>query len=393
MRGVRARSSGRAARIGGDPVGPTESGRTRGVSIRPAGRARLRATRRPGRPQTRRPARTLARVKSRVRARPIPRVVRATRRRSRPGRPMARLRGRRTARRARARSRRPARATRRARTTARTAAMRRPGPRPVRTRSSRSRPARPGQRRARARSSRPAGTPRLARPKAKARRARQARRRRARARARARIQGARRIRHRTLRRPRRIQTLRARRAANRARPMLVKAARLPRARAPNAVRRQRVQIGQRGPMRSSTGHGSTPRVSGRIGPVVPGGGLIAHERAGGHLLARHVGVRDTQLAARLNADPRISAASSFPDRATAEAAVARALDSNQSAIRSWLGSRSNRLVLDQESPGPIGRVLLRGGTEAVESSNLRVVLQRDASFPHGYRIVTGFPTP
>jgi len=136
-----------------------------------------------------------------------------------------------------------------------------------------------------------------------------------------------------------------------------------------------------------------PNVANGSTRIVPGGGLQAHEAAGGHLIQRHVGQTDTDLVARLNAQPNISAASSFPNRATAETAVSSALDANSNRINGFLTGSRNRLVLDHDTGSVIGSVVQRGSTTPVSTTNVRVVLQRDASMPTGYRIVTGFPTP
>lgn len=58
-----------------------------------------------------------------------------------------------------------------------------------------------------------------------------------------------------------------------------------------------------------------------VSTIVPGGGLAAHEAAGGHLIAKHVGQSEAQLLSRLSAEPRITGSSSFYDRAFAEKAV------------------------------------------------------------------------
>ena len=56
-------------------------------------------------------------------------------------------------------------------------------------------------------------------------------------------------------------------------------------------------------------------------PAVPGGGLKAHEKAGGHLLARHTGKSEADLIERLEQQRGIRSASSFPDAAVAEVVV------------------------------------------------------------------------
>jgi len=126
--------------------------------------------------------------------------------------------------------------------------------------------------------------------------------------------------------------------------------------------------------------------------IVPGGGLQAHEAAGGHLIERHVGQTDADLIARLNEQPDITAASSFPNRAIAENAVSSAIDANAARIDDFLSGTSNRFVLNHDTGFEVGSVIQRGSSALVSSTSVRVVLQRDASMPTGYRIVTGFPT-
>jgi hypothetical protein len=122
----------------------------------------------------------------------------------------------------------------------------------------------------------------------------------------------------------------------------------------------------------------------------PGGGLMASENAGGHLLARHVGQTEAQLAARLSAQPNISAASSFATRAQAEAAVSAAFDANAARVAAWTSSgASGRLTLNAAFSG--GTVMQRGAAAATQGTGVRVILQGNGS--GGYHVLTGFPTP
>jgi RHS repeat-associated protein len=139
--------------------------------------------------------------------------------------------------------------------------------------------------------------------------------------------------------------------------------------------------------------GVTPQV-GATSTLVEGGGLATHERAGGHLLARHVNQTPAQLRARLLAEPRVPAVSTFIDRSVAEAAVDTTLQANQAQISAWMRSASTRpLVLNQAIGRPIGLTLARGAVTPATASNVRIVLMRDATMPMGYRVHTGFPTP
>ena len=127
--------------------------------------------------------------------------------------------------------------------------------------------------------------------------------------------------------------------------------------------------------------------------IVPGGGLQAHEAAGGHLISRHIGKSDADLGARLSSQPNIKAASSFPDLATAERAVSSALDANAANIYQFLNGTGGRLAINHNVGSPVGNVMSRGATTSAPSSNVRVIIQRDATMPTGYRIATGFPVP
>lgn len=116
---------------------------------------------------------------------------------------------------------------------------------------------------------------------------------------------------------------------------------------------------------------------------------MAHELAGGHLIARHVGLTDAQLIGRLAQQPRITAASTFSNLGAAESQVSAALAANRSQISQFLAGNSQRMVINHSS----SRVVGRGSTTATPATNIRVVIQRDPKMSSGYRIVTGFPVP
>jgi hypothetical protein len=124
----------------------------------------------------------------------------------------------------------------------------------------------------------------------------------------------------------------------------------------------------------------------------PGGGLQAHENAGGHLLDKHVGKTEFDLQSRLAAEPKISGSSSFYDRAAAEDAMSRTLDSNQTKVSNWLSGTAPRLRIDYTLTNPVGISVTRGAAGAVDASSARAILVRDSNMPTGYKILTGFPT-
>lgn len=126
--------------------------------------------------------------------------------------------------------------------------------------------------------------------------------------------------------------------------------------------------------------------------AVPGGGLEAHEDAGGHLIDRHVGKTPAELLERLR-DENISASSSFRDLSEAERFVALALDANQPRIDAWLdGAGGNRLVVNATFDPSTGISIERGDTQAQDVHSVRLVLERSDALDIGYRIVTGYPT-
>ena len=126
--------------------------------------------------------------------------------------------------------------------------------------------------------------------------------------------------------------------------------------------------------------------------LVPDGGLAGHEAAGGHVLARHIGMTDADLLARLASNPRISAASTFNTRAVAESSVAGLLNANAAGVGSWLAGSGSRLVLNG-SHGVTGRSVAQGSSSISNVTGVRAVLVRDPNLSVGYRVQTAFPTP
>jgi RHS repeat-associated protein len=127
--------------------------------------------------------------------------------------------------------------------------------------------------------------------------------------------------------------------------------------------------------------------------LVTGGGLQAHERMGGHTLARHVGRTVPQLAGRLLSNPKLTSASTFTNRAVAEASISGTLQANSQRVQAWLASASNaRLPLNHDVGTAVGEVLSRGAVNPTTASNVFVLLQKNAASPVGYHIVTSYVT-
>ena len=128
-------------------------------------------------------------------------------------------------------------------------------------------------------------------------------------------------------------------------------------------------------------------------PRAPAADLAAAERLGGHTLARHVGRTDDELRERLWREPGIAAASTYPDRRTAERIVAVTLQRSARRIEAWsarAGSRPN-LALDYRGQAgeTVGRSLRRGDTSVRSCPDAVVVLRWHAS--GAYYVLTSYP--
>lgn len=119
--------------------------------------------------------------------------------------------------------------------------------------------------------------------------------------------------------------------------------------------------------------------------------LSQDEAAGGHILRKHVGQTDDQLLARLEEERRITGASTYTDRSTAERAVGAAITASQDRIQGWLSGSSGHpnLVLDFDSPTPIGRTINRGESQSHPCSHALVVLKYAG--PREYYVLTSYP--
>jgi CDI toxin RNase A-like protein len=121
--------------------------------------------------------------------------------------------------------------------------------------------------------------------------------------------------------------------------------------------------------------------------------LAQDEGRGGHTLARHVGRSDADLKERLRREPRISAASTYTDRATAERVVARTLARHRGRIDQWLARQGPRPNLALEYRGdrnqPIGRSLTRRSARPDPCVDATVVLRWDGR--RGFIVLTSYP--
>ena len=135
---------------------------------------------------------------------------------------------------------------------------------------------------------------------------------------------------------------------------------------------------------------ASPPVEGRAasGPVRD---LSQDEAAGGHILRKHVGQTDDQLRERMERERRITGASTYTDRETAERAVGAAIAASQDRIKRWLDRPSGHpnLVIDYDSPTPVGRTINRGESQSRACAHALVVLKYAG--PNDYYVLTSYP--
>lgn len=120
--------------------------------------------------------------------------------------------------------------------------------------------------------------------------------------------------------------------------------------------------------------------------------LSVDEAWGGHTLARHVGRTDEELRERLRREPDISSASTYTDRATAEAVVGSALASPPRSFEAWrrrTGRRPN-FVIHANAHHVIGRSVMRGQREAMPCEDAVVVVRWDDRRQQSY-VLTSYP--
>ncbi len=120
--------------------------------------------------------------------------------------------------------------------------------------------------------------------------------------------------------------------------------------------------------------------------------LSQDEAAGGHVLRKHVGRTDAELRERLRRERNISAASTWNDRESAEAAVGGAIAQDSSKINRWLERESHpNLVLDYDgdSAHPFGRTLRRSEGRVEPCAHAVIVLKWDGA--NTYHVLTTYP--
>lgn len=122
--------------------------------------------------------------------------------------------------------------------------------------------------------------------------------------------------------------------------------------------------------------------------------LAAEEAAGGHTIAKHIGQTEEALRARLIAEPRIPAASSFTSLRVAEDVVTDAIRLNNANIKAWASSGAKGgLELVYSGSSPIGSGVVRASGKLEVMSNAIVRLRRSQIAGKVYFIITSYPAP
>ena len=122
----------------------------------------------------------------------------------------------------------------------------------------------------------------------------------------------------------------------------------------------------------------------------PARDLSQDERAGGHVLRKHVGLTEEDLRRRLQREENITGASTYTDRPTAERVVGAAIAQSQDQIQSWLRQdRHPNLVLEYDGIEAIGRSMHRGEVHSRPCTHALVVLRYGG--PNRYYVLTSYP--
>lgn len=144
------------------------------------------------------------------------------------------------------------------------------------------------------------------------------------------------------------------------------------------------------PIAVSLGVGAARIMAIRAGRVA----LASEEAAGGHTIARHVAKTEAELRARLAAEPRIPAATTFRSLAEAERTVYDALAANRAAIADWArqGAGATK-AFEYDAGRVIGEGVVRATGQMQKMTRMVVVLRRITSGGKPYFVLTAYPKP
>ncbi len=124
--------------------------------------------------------------------------------------------------------------------------------------------------------------------------------------------------------------------------------------------------------------------------------LASEEAAGGHTILKHVGQTEAQLRARLAAQLRIPAASTFRTLADAERWVSEAMRVNRAAVEAWAKTASvggRPFTITYQAASTVGEGVVRASGQLQQMSKLVVVLRRVQQQNRVFFILTSYPVP
>lgn len=117
----------------------------------------------------------------------------------------------------------------------------------------------------------------------------------------------------------------------------------------------------------------------------------ATARIGGHTIRKHIGRTDAELRARLQAEPRRDAVSTFTNLRLAEWAISRVMRANAPRIEDWAKASPRRTLILTENVGrSVGRVLLRETNKIKEGGRVLVVLKYETYKGMPYYVLTAY---
>ena len=125
------------------------------------------------------------------------------------------------------------------------------------------------------------------------------------------------------------------------------------------------------------------------------GGLVTHELLPGfHTIARHVGLDEADLLARVTGPGSVGTASTFATHAGAERHTYASLAAHVPKIEAWVRAGAPmKLEIVTHFDHPVGKSMYRKDPGVlVDSWSVKTVLRPDPTMPNGYRIQTSFPT-
>ncbi|MDE1150494.1 MAG: hypothetical protein PW843_28430 [Azospirillaceae bacterium] len=120
--------------------------------------------------------------------------------------------------------------------------------------------------------------------------------------------------------------------------------------------------------------------------------VAVEDKAGGHIIERHVRKEEAYLRQRLINEPTIPGAGTFITRLEAEKFISQVMKANAPKIQQWASTSSKTLRLKYDAGQSVGWVIPRAAGTMQHTSKIIVVLRRATSGPKVYFIITAYPS-